>query len=83
MADKYCAKCGSDFDLVKGGSGAWLCAYCRGAKYSDGFSRYRREAWRKQVAHNETNLMRCIAAANRLGISYGEYMARKREGRAE
>lgn len=72
---KICARCGADIDVVLGGSGSYLCAYCRGAKQSDSLSRYRREAWRRQVEANHKQLDACVADANRLGMSYGEYMA--------
>lgn len=78
MMDKQvCAKCGSTLGLVRGGSGALLCAYCRGAKDGDAVSRYRREAWRRQVAENEKNLVACAKAARECGMSYGEYMMHK------
>ena len=42
MGNKICARCGADIDVVLGGSGSYLCAYCRGAKQSDSLSRYPR-----------------------------------------
>lgn len=81
MNGLYCAKCGSDIDLVRGGSGALLCAYCRGSKNVDSLHRYHVAAWRKQVARDEAKLDHDIAEAARYGLSYGNYIALRKCGK--
>lgn len=76
MENKICAKCGSDMELAKGGSGAWVCCYCRGNK--DALHQLRKKAWTRSVSENEKRLVKCCAAAREAGLSYGEYMAKRK-----
>ena len=81
MSGYFCAKCGSTIELVRGGSGSMLCAYCRGSKSSETLHRYYVSAWRKQVAKDEAQLDHDISEAARYGLSYGNYIALRKCGK--
>lgn len=77
---RICSRCGSQKDLKQGKSGGWFCSECRAAYDGEVLHLLRMKAWRQQVMENESNLNCDVAEANRMGVSYGNYIAMKKDG---